>query len=146
MNTQTSLLLLVSAGCVSAVLQSGEAKSQEGDAPVRSKRVQALLVERRNTLGELYETVSSQYASGTASQEDVIRARDALLRAELRLTATVEERLKLYEQRVETFRELERHASAQFALSASPFVAVLEARAARLAAEIELELARDGGA
>jgi outer membrane protein TolC len=120
---------------------SSENEKSPGTAPPSG--ADAAPAERRETLRQLVKAAEQHYRSGNTTLPSVIRASNLLLEAELEAAKTKAERIALYEKMVENLRELEKVAEAGYKAGVRPMDDVLEARAARLKAEIQL--AREKG-
>lgn len=140
MKTASALACAVIAICLGMTLLAPPVQSQQPAA--QSNRLLALQVERRDTLRELHDVIASRYQQGQASIDELIRIRSTVLEAELPLAATKRERLILLEQQVDNFRELEEITQQRFEAGQTPSGPALSAKAARLAAEIDLEQER----
>ena len=86
----------------------------------------------------LWLAVKEQFRHGIGTHDAVIRASNQLLDAELELAQTREERIGIHKQRVRNLKELEEYARQRQRAAQVSVDKVLEARAARLGAEIEL--------
>ena len=94
--------------------------------------------ERRDVLFQRVALLEKQLALGETDPATVLTARDQLFQAELRLVTTKEERLTIYQKRLESMRAIEKFVKKIFDNEESSQVAMLAATAARLQAEIDL--------
>lgn len=97
-----------------------------------------LLTKRRDALNSQCEMVLRRHQSGIATQTSVIAVSNQLLDAELQLAKTKKQRLSLYKTHLDRLRELEKLAKERYEAGVGPENDVLEAKAARLQAEIDL--------
>lgn len=113
-------------------------------APERQNNdLNRLLEERRDTLQHLVKVNQLRFESGRLDgADDVIRASNLLLEAELDLAASRDERTALHQQLVDNMRKLEAIAEARVRTGQAGTEDHLEAKAARLLAQIQLERAK----
>lgn len=105
----------------------------------------ALLNERRDTLRQLVTDVEQRHRSGRATLDSVIRASNLLLDAELDLAKTKAERILVYEQQIRRLRALEKLVESRHKVGVpgGETADLLDAKAARLKAEIQLAHEKD---
>ncbi len=108
-----------------------------------SPEVLALLKERRDTLQALVVDLDAQFHDGSLGFDVVLRGRSQLLDAELQLASMSAQRISILERRVENFKELEKLTTMRWNNAGVTRDKVLEAKAARLAAQIELQRERE---
>ncbi len=94
--------------------------------------------ERRDVLLQRVALLEKGYAAGETNLETVLAARDQLLQAELQLITTKEERITIYQKRLDNMCALEKVVKQLFDAKECPQDAMLAATAARLQAEIDL--------
>lgn len=131
------LCVLASSTCI--VIFSQTAVSQTQQEAASDKRLNSLLTERRDTLRQVVDLVIVEYRGGAGTIEEIIQAQNALLDAELDIAKTNAERVRIREEQVKNFRELEnllkqRHESGSGITKSE----LLVAKATRLEAEINL--------
>ncbi|QDU36157.1 hypothetical protein Mal4_04400 [Maioricimonas rarisocia] len=141
MQSTSTLTIVMLACCLVALTHSPPVRSQQPESP-RSERLQALLTERRDTLRELLEVVTLRHQQGLASIDELVRTRSVVIDAELELAKTRADRLSLLQQQVDNLRELEELTRKRYESSQIPLGPTLTAKAARLAAAIDLERVR----
>jgi outer membrane protein TolC len=78
------------------------------------------------------------YTAGSVSLTTILAGRDQLLDAELQLAKTKEQRLTLYQERLDNMRALEDAVKKRYEAGQSTLESKLSATAARLQAEIDL--------
>ena len=105
-------------------------------------KVKALLGERLATLRKIAELTEASYNAGVGSREKVAEARFAVLAAELDLSETGPDRVKVLEKVVAEARRWEAVAEEGVRTRTAPPTAALTAKARRLEAEIKLERAK----
>jgi outer membrane protein TolC len=105
-------------------------------------RMKALLKERVDTAKAIYDALLEKYNHGAGNIGSVHRAKMAWLNAQLSLTETKKERLKIYEEIVKDSKEWEQTALRNIENGAGEQIEALTARAERIEAEIALERAR----
>jgi outer membrane protein TolC len=99
--------------------------------------VTKLRKERIETLRQAAQSAQELYAHGTLDFGEVIRLNQALLDAEL-ASATARERVDLLKKAVELAKQQEQLAATRFQAGMANQLGVLEAKAHRLAVEIQL--------
>ena len=97
-----------------------------------------LLTKRRDTLKTRVDVLEQMHADGRLPLTTVVAGRDQLLDAELQLAKTKEQRLLLYQKRIENMRALEDTIKRRYENGRSSLESALSATAARLQAEIDL--------
>ena len=106
------------------------------------REVQKLLRDRLATLRQFATAVEQDYRAGKASIAEVNDAQTRLLKAELELCESDEDRLPVYERAANLATDYKKIAEQLFRAGEAPHAAVLAAKAGRLDAEIALERAR----
>ena len=96
-----------------------------------------LLTKRRDTLKERADVLEQMYTDGSVSLTTILAGRDQLLDAELQLVKTKEQRLTLYQKRLDNMRALEDTVKKRYEAGQSTLESKLSATAARLQAEID---------
>jgi hypothetical protein len=154
MNRIVTLLVL---GLSLAVIASGWAaeenptEAQAADPPASqnnetSKQLESLLKERRDTLRRLVDILDAQHRQGFGGQEQedvVLYASNELFDAELDLATTKTERIAIREKIVANLRQVEKRAEMRVGVTTAK--KSLEAKAARLKAEIQLLREKESG-
>jgi len=133
-----SILAIVIALFVSQPAATPPAKTRAPRLDEASQKINALQKERRDTLQQLVKLVQQRHRAGAVSSEAVLRASLKLNQAELDLAENRQRRIAVRKETVELLRRLEKTAKQRFEIGAGSQDEVLEARAARLQAEIEL--------
>ena len=130
--------LCVVVASLAVLLSSQTAGSQDKKPTSPENKINSLLVERRDTLRQLVDSVTAQYKAGRTTLDNVIRARNGLLDAELEIAKTKTERIRIHEERVKNFRDLENAIKRRYTVGKGTYEEMLTAKAARLKSEIEL--------
>lgn len=117
-----------------------------GQDSEETRRLDALLKQRRDTLQQLVEVVTEEYHIGKKSFDSVVQTKDRLIDAELELAKNRRKRLALLQQQVEMFESFSTLTDERFAIGQVPQSDRLAVRAAFLDAKIKLarERERDG--
>jgi hypothetical protein len=141
--------LLVIGVAPSGVLHQGQAASNAafGDRPARDKvtrdaKVKELLKQRLATLKELVKATQAAYVQGKATFAELAQATTLLLKAELELCESDQERFAAHEKALTVAREYEKNAEQLHAAGQATQASVLAARATRLEVEIAYERAK----
>jgi hypothetical protein len=131
-------LLCVLVTSLGVVLYGQSAESQDEQQTSLDNRINSLLAERRDTFRQLVELVEGRYKMGQTTLSNVIRERNRLLEAELEIAKTSIDRIRILEDRVKNFRDLENELKQLHKVGRLTDDKLLVAKAARLKAEIEL--------
>lgn len=129
--------LCVVVASLGVMLSSQTAGSQDEKPTSPENKINSLMVERRDTLRQLVDSVTAQYKAGRTTLDNVIRARNGLLDAELEIAKTKTERIRIHEERVKNFRDLENAIKQRYTVGKGTHEEMLTAKAARLKSEIE---------
>ena len=132
------LLLCVLATSVCLVMLSQSATSQTEQSTISDKKLNSLLAELRDTRRQIVEWIELRYRQGNASLDNVIQARIELLGAELDIAKTKAERVRVRQEQVKNFLELENLLSQRHKNGEITNVEILAVKAVRLEAEIQL--------
>ena len=132
------LLLCVLATSVCLVMLSQSATSQTEQNTLSDKKLNSLLEELRDTRRQIVEWIELRYSQGNASLDNVIQARIELLDAELDIAKTKAERVRVREEQVKNFLELENLLTQRHKNGEITNVEILAVKAVRLEAEIQL--------
>jgi outer membrane protein TolC len=125
---------------------AGAGDKEEMKKGEASEQIESLLKERRDTLRRVVDVLTQQYENGSAAFESIMLASERLFDAELELAATKAERIAIYEKRVSALRAMEKFAEGRFKAGfRTTEVELLDARAARLQAQIRLLREKEGG-
>ena len=130
----------------------GAAASAGADPPKSTEQevgpgqLQSLRKERRETLRTLVDAAESKFNSGKATLDSLLRGSELLLEAELDLAETKAERIAVHEKIVANLRQVEKAAQMRCNAGVAPIEESLEAKAARLKAEIQLKCEQTGEA
>jgi hypothetical protein len=146
MSRQTMFLLCCAMGAAVVVGFSFGADPPRSSPEGGTGQLQSLRKERRDTLRKLVDAAESKYNSGKATLECVLRASELLLEAELDLAATKTERIAVREKLVANLRQVEKAAQMRHHAGVAPIEESLQAKAARLKAEIQLQCEQGGEA
>jgi hypothetical protein len=135
-------VLVLSAGAVigqQAITRSdaGAEQSKKGNT-----KITALLTERRDLMREEEQLSLTRYRQGVGTLEELQRVSGATIHADLDLARTRAERIALLQQWVDKTHEYETLVQGRYNSGTTVQTDVLEARAAHLEAEIELERAK----
>lgn len=130
-------------GTLATLLVTGaliEALGQESPkSPSRTNTsIVELLQKRRAVLSQLVKLQSEAYRKGEVSIEAMVDAQQELVRLELELATSDDERITLLEQAVQLARDLEKVTTAKYKAAQASQADVLKSQAARLNAEIHL--------
>ena len=109
----------------------------------QSAEVKALHQERIETLRSLVQIIETQFNNGKAPTTNVLEAKRNLLIAQLDGAESVTERITLREELLKNLEQFEQLVSDQVDSGAAPASNLLEVRAARIKAEIELAEERE---
>ena len=138
MKAATILLLCVVATSICTVMFCQPAASQAEQNAISDNKLNRLLIERRQALRQIVAFVESLHSQGQETLDNVIGARNRLLDAELDIAKTNAERVRIRQEKVKNFRDLEIALTQRYEGGEVTSVEVLEAKAVRLEAEIEL--------
>jgi len=119
------------------------AKASETDAAAQArekyeKELQQLLTERKQLLREVLDSMKIFFESGRIGLDEYMQANVALLRAEMDLCKTQDERLEILQKIVQLHRECEVWMARRAAEGRASKADVKKAEAATLEARIEL--------
>ena len=128
------LIVVLSIACVAGSFTVAQ-QATESDSHAA---LNELLTKRRDTLKTRVEVLEQMHANGRLNLTTVLAGRDQLLDAELQLSKTKEQRLTLYQMRIENMRAIEDTVKRRYENGRSSLESVLSATAARLQAEIDL--------
>jgi hypothetical protein len=120
----------------------GKEAKPEAKKPTPNQEVHALLKERLDVLKEIQTRTARRFQNGQGSKGELLEINLRVLKAELDLCATDEERIAVHEKIVAGLKEIEQQAGELVKQGAADAGSVLEARLNRLEAEIALERAR----
>jgi len=138
MKSVTASLLFVIVASLGVVLCSQQAESQDKQQTTPDNKINSLLAERRDTFRLLVEEVNASFKVGQTSLKNVLHMRNELLGAELEMTKTNAERIRIRKEQVKNFREIENEVKRLFNVGRATNDEMLIAKAARLEAEINL--------
>ena len=128
------LIVVLSIACVAGSFTIAQ-QATESDSHAA---LNELLTKRRDTLKQRVDVLEQMHADGSLSLTAVLAGRDQLLDAELQLAKTKEQRLTLYQKRLDNMRALEDMVKKRYEAGQITLDSTLSARAARLQAEIDL--------
>ena len=146
MNRIALSVVLVGMGVASGVVvSSGLAEQTTTVRGANAENLTALRQERRDTLRQAVELVVALYRNARIDQEPALRLTTTLLNAELDLAPDRAARIALREQTIKQIKALEEIAATRKESARGPQFEILEAKAARLQAEIDLLLEKADG-
>ncbi len=132
--------LVVFGAIIGLSVSSGLAETAAAACETNAEKLTALRRERRDALQEAAKTAEKGYRAGVMDYESMKRTRIELLNAELDLAIDRPERVAVRERLVEQFRKFEKEVAEHVAVAQASSTDLLEAKAARLKAEIDLLL------
>lgn len=97
-----------------------------------------LLLERKQILQNIVDTIEKQYKQGVTDLEQLRQAKINLLLADLDLAKTITERIKIRSQIVQLYKEAEDDIATRVAAGRATGLELEKAKVARLTAQIEL--------
>ncbi len=121
-----------------ALIATAQTAKSEPGIDEASAKLDTLLRQRRETLGQLVKVTTEHYRTGRTTIDSVIRASRQLLNAELELAEDRNARLAIHAKRIALLKDFERIVQTQFKAGDATQEDILAARAARLEAEIQL--------
>ena len=130
-------LLVAPASAQDKVNSSSKDKTEES-----AKKIKELQRERIATLKEMVDAISTMREQQLASYQDVAETKLLLLNAELEATEKGSSRITLYKSIVDVLKEGEKFAEDAVRTAGGPQVRILQVKARRLEAEINLERAK----
>jgi outer membrane protein TolC len=132
-----SLTCLVGAALLAAATWAAESAKPSRDEA--AKQVKALLKDRRDTLEKMVDILTQQFQQGTVDFHRVAIATDRLCDAEFDLAANRAERIAALERKLKNLADAEKLTQSRFEMGLhATQLDVLEAKAARLKAEVQL--------
>ena len=132
------LLLAIFAVFSIACVDESVTNAQQAAEVNSNAAIDKLLTERRDILATRVDMLAMQYASGATTLDTLVRSRDQLFDAELQLVKEKDQRVLLYQKRLDNMRELENTLKGQFNAGKCTLEATLSVTAGRLQAEIDL--------
>jgi outer membrane protein TolC len=137
-------VLLLAAGALisTSFAPKSEAAAQPATQATRSDLIHRLRMERLDTLRQIVEVMRIRIQKGLVPPGSVQKPLAALRKAELELCTTPAERIRVHEQRVRDLRDIEKKLDTWVAAGRMVQSEVLETRARRLKAEIDLAQAQ----
>lgn len=121
------------------------AAAKEAEVGKLLTELKALKKDRSDTLQQLAEAVEQRYRNEQTTLASATQASHRQFEAALELASTKAERFASHEKLIENLRRLEKDAESIHKAKAGPVDDVLEAKAARLKAEIDLLHEKIGG-
>ena len=118
------------------------AEPASAPAPAPNGSETAILKERLEVLRKIVEIAKVRHQNGGGGLEDVLRAELEVSEAELDLSPTAEERLKVLTAIVDLHRQLEKRLNEAAKLGDRDVISALRAKVNRLKAESVLERAK----
>ena len=97
-----------------------------------------LLLERKQTLQNIVDTIANQYKQGVTDMEQLRQAKINLLLADLDLAKTPAERIDIRSQIVQLYKEVEDNLTARVAAGRATSLELEKAKVNQLTAQIEL--------
>jgi hypothetical protein len=126
----------------SFLVMSSQPRAAQEKAP--SAHQMELLKERLGVLQQVHEVASALFSHARCSFEEVLAARRQLLQAQLEAATTDKERIEILEKMVEEATKTEEVAKRLKESAQASELPVLQAKADRLTAEIQLDRGRQG--
>jgi outer membrane protein TolC len=117
-------------------------KAQKKEADESARKIKELQKERIATLKELVDQAAGLINAGKAGYIDLLDARRMLLKAELDATEKEAERITIWKNEVDRWKDAEKAAEKLKESGRGTATSVLRFKAMRLEAEIELERAK----
>ncbi len=131
--------LLACVGGVAVLVTTTFAGTPPKTAPDEAaQQLASLLKERRDTLQRMVDVLAAQHKSGAATFDAVVLALDRLCDAEIELATTSADRIAAYEKKVANLLANEKYLELKFRAGHTTEIVVLDAKATRLKAEIQL--------
>ncbi|MBI1249416.1 hypothetical protein GC197_16445 [bacterium] len=131
------LSVMFVAACISIGMTQADEATDKQQAE-KQPSIHDLLEERCETLEQVVEMRVALVARGTVPPESVIGSQIDLLNARLELADTQARRIELMKQRVDCYKKLEEVQQAHLMNATGTRIEVMDAKAERLEAEIEL--------
>jgi hypothetical protein len=139
MNRITFLFLVVGLSAITGLfVSSGLAEPAANVREADAEKLKALQLERREVLRLAVKQAEESYRAGVMPYTAIPRTTINLLYAELDLAPDRAGRIAVRERMVTQFKEIESAVAAQVEAVAADSTVLLEAKAARLQAEIDL--------
>jgi outer membrane protein TolC len=139
------VVLIISGSVVKSdsfnVAQAAKASGTDAAAEGREKyekELQELLTERKRLLSDVVDSMKIFLDSGRMDMDEYVNANIALLRAEMDLSKTQNERLEILEKIIQFHKKYEEHVAKMIANGKSSEIGLNKAKAATLEARIEL--------
>lgn len=133
-----SILLLVGLSALAGFSVSSGLADPAAAGGKDAEKLAALRKERRDVLEQATKQVQAAYQRGVVEYESIPRILVELLNAELELAPDRAARIAVREKILEQFKKLEEFAAARVQAARASNTELLEAKAARLKAEIDL--------
>ena len=124
--------------CAAFAVISARAEPKDADPAPDAEKITALQKERRDLLREVVNSAEEGHRTGVLAYSAVSRAMTAWLNAELDLAANHAERVAVREKILTHAENVEKTAGEAFKVGNADRTDLLEAKAARLQAEIDL--------
>jgi outer membrane protein TolC len=123
---------------VTLAAETTPSSSVRGDQRTSQDELHRLLLERRQILQMIVESLEAEFKTGRVGDDQVREARVALMSAELDLCKTPAERLVVREKSVQLFKDHEDRVGRLVAAGQAPQIDAAKAKIQRLEAQIEL--------
>jgi outer membrane protein TolC len=119
--------------------QDGLTPPAQEQIDASTRKIKELQKERIDALEAVVAIQDKLFKDGVAQYREVLEARQFLLQAQLDLADKAADRIALYKKAIDSIKQLEEIASAHVLSGTGTEASVLQAKAQRLAVEIQLE-------
>jgi RNA polymerase sigma factor (sigma-70 family) len=119
-------------------------QGQLAERAAEDSKLRTLFKERLAAVKGIEAEIEKRYQAALAAPEELFRAKQAVLRAELDLSNSDKERIAIHEKIISLAKQLEEAVNKRFQAGHAVLSDVLRTRVSRLEAEIDLERAKEG--
>jgi hypothetical protein len=119
-------------------------QGQLGERVAEDSKLRTLFKERLAAVKGIEADIEKRYRAALAGLDELLRARQAVLSAELDLSNSDKERIAIHEKIISLAKQLEEVVDKRFQAGHAGLSDVLRTRVSRLEAEIDLERAKEG--
>jgi outer membrane protein TolC len=123
---------------VAAAADSPQVASNSKKPNAPENDLNKLLLERKQILQKIVDTMEMQYKQGVADTVQLRQSKIDLLLADLDLAKTITERIDIHHQIVQLYKDAEDDIATRVATGRAPSLDLEKAKVARLTAQIEL--------
>ena len=139
MNTKLkAMALLIACTGFLLVMSPGAAVALQ-DVPEKDAPLEALLMEYKEIVQIQREQLASKYKEGQLPYDEMLRAENELLGAELQVISDTQDRIAALEKRLDNCSRIENFMAAILKVGDAAAADMLNAKAERLMAQIELK-------